>query len=319
MELPTKGRPANFTGEVGNFKLSAVADPTTVNVGDPINLTLVIEGPEFLDQVECPDLTAQADLTANFRVSQNSEPGTIQGNRKVFKRIIRATHPDVKEIPPIQLPYFDTAKGSYEVAESRPIPLQVRATKVVTAQDAEGQDAPTPVTRAIKKRGKGLAANYEDSSVLRDQRAGLQILTSPLWLVALAGTPLAYSLLALGVGFHRRRHADPAALQARKARTICLKSLASARTEEDAHGATLAALRAYFGAKFALTAGALTYQDLAPKLSEAGVPPELGDELQALFEHCELGRYAGAASIDAEKLVANATDLVRRLDKSIGR
>jgi putative lipoic acid-binding regulatory protein len=318
-ELPAKGRPANFSGQVGNFRLSAVADPTAVNVGDPINLTLVIEGPEFLDQVECPDLTAQADLTANFRISQNSEPGTIQGTRKIFKRIIRATHPDVKEIPPIELPYFDTAKGSYEVARSRPIPLQVRATKVVTARDAEGQDAPTPVTRAVKKRGRGLAANYEDSSVLRDQRAGLQTLTSPLWLATLAGTPLAYILLALGVGIHRRRHADPAARQARRARATCLKSLAKARSQDDAHGVTLAALRTYFGAKFALTAGALTYQDLAPKLAEANVSPELGDELRALFEHCEAGRYAGAASIDAEQLVANATDLVRRIDKSMGR
>ena len=317
---PTEGRPANFSGHVGRFKLMTVADPTTVNVGDPINLTLVIEGPEFLDPVECPDLTTQPDLTSGFKISQNSEPGEVQGIRKVFKRIIRATHPDVTEIPPIELPYFDSAKGTYATARSQAIPLQVRATKVITAQDAEGTTESAPITRKARTRAKGLAANYEDASVLRNQRAGIQVwLASPTWLALLIGMPLGYLVLAIALGTYRRRHADPNAVQARRALRVCLSALGRAEADGEPHDRVLGAIRAFCGAKFGLTAGALTYEDIAPRLAEASVPPEDCDQLRELFGHCEAGRYAGGASVTAEKLITTATELVRRLDRGIGR
>jgi len=317
---PSEGRPANFSGHVGRFKLTTVADPTTVNVGDPINLTLVIEGPEFLDPTECPDLTTQPNLTSGFKISQNSEPGEVQGTRKVFKRIIRATHPDVTEIPPIELPYFDSAKGTYEIARSRAIPLQVKATKVITAQDAEGTTENTPVARKARTRAKGLAANYEDASVLRNQQAGIQVwLASPSWLALLIGMPLGYLVLAIGLGTYRRRHADPNAVEARKALRLCLRALGEAQADAEPHDRVLDAIQAFCGAKFNLTAGALTYEDLAPRLAEASVAQEDCDQLRELFDHCEAGRYAGGASITAEQLITTATDLVRRLDKGIGR
>ncbi|MBT3289405.1 MAG: hypothetical protein HN380_18825, partial [Victivallales bacterium] len=60
-------------------------------------------------------------------------------------------------------------------------------------------------------------------------------------------------------------------------------------------------------------------EDIAPRLAEASVPPEDCDQLRELFGHCEAGRYAGGASVTAEKLITTATELVRRLDRGIGR
>ena len=318
--LPAEGRPANFSGHVGRFRISAVAEPTNVSVGDPIDLTILLEGPEYLDAVDCPDLTAQASLTADFRISQNSEPGETKDRRKIFRRIIRATHPDVREIPPIELPYFDSAKGAYETARSRPIPIQVRATKVVTAQDAEGNTPLAPAARKARTRAQGLAANYEDASVLRNQQAGIQAwLSSPAWLGTIAGLPLAYFVLAAIVVLHRRRHADPRAVQARKALRACRQELSRAETDNDPHACVLAAIRAFCGAKFGLAAGALTYEDVAPRLALADVPPEDCEQLRELFAQCEAGRYAGAASAPPEQLAARARALVRRLEKRISR
>jgi len=318
-ELPAEGRPANFTGCVGQYRLSAVASPTSVNVGDPIELSLTLSGPEFLDAAECPDLEHQGNLAQDFRISP-PEAGEMQDGVKVFKRTLRATHPDVKEIPAIELPYFDTAKSSYEVARANPIPLTVRAAKMVTAQDAEGLSANQPAARRLKTRSQGLAANYEDASVLRNQRAGIQAwLASPGWLATLAGTPFAYLVLAVSTIAYRRRHADPAALRARRAGAICLRALNSIHSGAEAHERALTAIRTYCGAKFGLAAGALTYHDVAPHLAEAQVPEPLRDELRLLFEHCEAGRYSGAASVSPGELIPQAIDTIRRIDKSIAR
>jgi hypothetical protein len=100
---------------------------------------------------------------------------------------------------------------------------------------------------------------------------------------------------------------------------LCLADLASARSAADPHSAALDALRAYFGAKFSLTPGALTYQDLVPRLEQATVPEAERAELRALFEHCEAGRYAGGASVSAEELIGKAEELVRQIDRRIGR
>lgn len=318
-ELPAEGRPANFAGHVGRYQVSTVASPTAVNVGDPIELTVTLSGPEFLDAVECPDLEHQGSLAQDFRISP-PEVGEMQDGVKVFKRTLRATHPDVKEIPAIELPYFDPATGTYGVARSNPIPLTVRAAKLVTAQDAEGTSPNLPATRKLKTRAQGLAANYEDASVLRNQRAGIQAwLASPGWLATLAGLPLAYLILAIATAAYRRRHADPAALRARRAGAVCLRALNSIHSGAEAHERALAAVRNYCGAKFGLAAGALTYQDVAPHLAEAQVPEPLRDSLRLLFEHCEAGRYSGAASVSAGELIPQAIDTIRRIDKSIAR
>lgn len=318
-ELPTEGRPANFAGHVGRYQLAAAAIPTSVSVGDPIELTLSLSGPEFLDPVTSPNLEQQADLARDFRISP-AEPGEVLDGCKIFKRTLRAVHPDIAAIPAIELPYFDSARGSYEVARSAPIPLEVRANKVVTAQDAEGTTPTVAADRKLKTRAQGLAANYEDASVLRKQQAGLQAwLASPLWLGGLAGLPVAYLFLAAAVGAYRRRHSDPAALRARRAGPVCLRTLSRIHTATDAHERTLTAIRNYFGAKFGLAAGALTYGDLAPRLEQAKMPTALCDELRQLFEHCEADRYSGATTISPGELIPRAIDTIRRIDKSIGR
>lgn len=318
-ELPAEGRPANFAGHVGRYRIETAAQPRAVNVGDPIELLVTVSGADYLAHVDLPPLEKQPDLARDFRLSHGDDPGEIQNGRKVFRRVLRATHPDVTAIPPLELPYFDTATGRYDIARSQPIPLEVRASRTITALDAEGL-SPANLMRKVKIRAQGLAANYEDASVLRNQEAGFRAwLASPAWLGTLGGFPAAYLALALAVAGHRRRRANPAALRARRARLVCLRELSAIHPDANAHERALAAIRQYFGAKFNLAAGALTFPDIRPHLDQAGVPPELRDELRQLIELCEAGHYAGSATIPPGELIPRATDLIRRIDQRIGR
>lgn len=319
-ELPTEGRPASFSGYVGRLDISIRAEPTVANVGDPINLQILISGSDYLDFVECPEFQNQPDFASAFRVSEGDAPGEIQGSVKVFRRVLRATNPDVQEIPSVEMAYFDTAKGGYEVARSNAIPLTIKATKVVTAMDAEGVAPVSSAGKALRAWSKGIAHNYEDSGVLVNQRAGVEVwLSSPVWLSGLVAPPVFWGMLALALGAVRRRHADPLALAARKAGPACLTELKRIRPDAgDGMERLLETLRRYFGAKLGVPGGALTFADIREQLGNRGLAADTLDALGGIFEVCEAGRYAGrTGDVSIRDLVQNGIRCVKATEKAL--
>lgn len=313
--LPETGKPVGFAGHVGRYELRARAEPTEVSVGDPITLTLELSGPDYLQTVNGPDLDSQEDVTRSFRLSP-VEPGVSDGRTKVFKRVLRAKSADVTAIPPLRLPYYDTAAQAYRVAESAAIPLTVKAAKMVTAMDAQGNSAPTATAgRQLQASGRGIAANYEDSGVLDDQYVGLDTwVRSPPWAAALALPPLLFAATLAGALGIRRRYADPAAARARRARAQARQQLQRAGTAPEAHAHVLEALREYLGAKLRLTSGALLFSDVEALLREQGVDDADRAILKDLFQACEAGRYAGGGTAAGQSGADLATAAQRILD-----
>ena len=321
--LPDKGRPAIFAGHVGAYRIEAAATPTEVNVGDPITLTLRISGPPYLKNVALPPLAKQPALARDFKIPTERAEGKIDNGVKVFTQTIRAMRDDVKAIPPIELPCFDTTTGTYRTARTTPITLTVHATKVVTALDAEGRDV-APVKSELEAMAAGIAHNYEDLSVLDDHDFGLHTAArDPLWIAA-AGVPmLAYLLLLAATTTVRRRQADPAAIVARRAfgqLAKTLKLLRSASAADPAvSGAVLEALRAYLGRKLRVEGAALTYRDVVGPLRERGVADDTLGVLEHLFTQCEAGRYAGGsgASKGGASFADQALDLAKALERRL--
>jgi len=322
-ELPQEGQPAGFAGHVGVYHLEASASPPEANVGDPITLTVRVSGPPYLKHFELPPLKDQAALARDFKIPEDRAEGKLEANAKVFTQTLRALSAEVKEIPPIELPYFDTAAGSYRVARTKPVPLTIRATKVVTAQDAEGRDL-APVQSELKARLEGIVANYEDLSVLGNQHQGLATAArDPLWLSLTCVPFLGYIVLAVATTIVRRSKADPAAREARRAYSGLVRKLKSLRrvaaTDASVPGSVLDAFRGYFGRKLRLPPAAITYRDVAPLLRERGVDSDALQAIGSLFEQCEAGRYAGGAGAGegTTGLVERALALAKGMEGSL--
>jgi hypothetical protein len=325
-ELPAAGQPPGFAGHVGDYRIAASASPTEVNVGDPITLTIRLSGPEYLDEVTLPPLDQQPALARDFRVPKEMAPGRIEGAAKVFTQTLRAAHENVSAVPPIELAYFDTRTEQYRVARTEPIPLTVKATKVVTASDAEGREL-VAAGKALKAWSRGIAHNYEDLSVLDDQHCGPAVwLHSPLWMSTVGAPPLLYFALLTGTVLYRRRSADPAAGRARRAYSECVRSLkrrhrqAAAAGDSAEYAAVLEALRSYLGDKLRLSPGALTFADVTGPLEQRGVPAEVRAALKRLFDTCEAGRYAGGAaagSVERQQLLRQTLATVKEIERTI--
>jgi BatD DUF11 like domain len=137
LPLPQQGRPAGFSGLIGAYSVSSWAQPDEVNVGDPITLTVSVTGPDSRLVEDGPDLGAQQAFAEHFKFDPAGWE-RLQGTQTeaIFKTTIRALDTEITEIPPVEVPYFDSDEGAYRVARSEAIPITVRPSRVVTLADA---------------------------------------------------------------------------------------------------------------------------------------------------------------------------------------
>ncbi len=313
-ELPAAGKPANFAGHVGTYRIDSRATPQKVNVGDPITLTVTISGPAFLKGIDLPPLQRQTDLAKNFRLPAERSPGQVQGNSVLFTQTIRAAREDVTEIPGIELPYFDPDTGTYQIARSAPIPLDVSETRVVTAQDAEGTEPVKPVTTEVEAWSRGIAHNYEDVGALRSQRfsPGAWLRSGSFWSLLLLPT-LLYGALWFFVRKYRALQSDPDGVRQVQAARKFQEKIALATTSDQ----VLDALRGYIGDRLRLAAGALTAKDLRDPLKRFGVSEETIAAAEEFFRRCEASRYSGGHSGNAQELADASRQVVAGIEARV--
>jgi len=317
-QIPIQGKPANFAGHIGKYKISSQATPTNVNVGDPITLTITLSGPEYLDQVSLPPLSNQADLTKDFKIPQERATGETRGKTKVFTQTLRALRPDVKQIPSIELPYFDTSSQKYKIARTLPIAITVKTTRVVTALDAEGRSLPMVNGSKVKSWTEGIAYNYEDLSAINNQRFSRLVVTSPLWMASLILPLLIYLLTLLTIVFIRKKQADPQTKRSKKAYAILnaeLKKMGDSKSEQLKTDMILTALRNYLGAKLRMSHRAIVFSDAQKILEEKNVSKGLIKSLKSIFDACEAGRYAGISGTgDHNVLLEKTLNTAKKLE-----
>jgi hypothetical protein len=321
LDVPAQGRPANFSGNVGRFTMEAQAQPTSVRVGDPITLTIKLAGPSYLEGVKPPRLDLQETIAKDFKVPEESSNGKAEGGKMVFVQTLRAKTPDVKEIPPIELSYFDTRDGSYKVARTPAIPIRVEATRMVTAWDAEGSGT-GPEAKELKSFAGGISANYEDSDALSTQAFGpTGLLMGASGGVIVLLPPLVFLMLLAYTRARRRREADPLSFRARGAGKKLARDLKAAGELPEAlvHATVLDAFRWYLGAKLKLPAAALTYSDAEAPLLERGLAPDELSELKALLDSCEAERFAGGESqAQGREILSKAEAVASLLERRLG-
>ncbi len=318
LPLPRQDKPAQFYGLVGQYTISASATPTTVNVGDPITLTVKIGGSKYLKPIQWPALEQVPALAANFKIPSQKASPTIDNEFKVFTQTIRANNDQVTEIPPIPLAYFDAEQGRYVTAKTEPIKLEVAPTKILTNADLEGSDF-TPINREIEAIRKGLSANYEALETLDDMSfSPLAAIGSPgyavLWAVPLLG--LVSSFL---VKFFS--HTSPEKAAARRHRQACgkalgqLKILASTDTIQQ-NEQLVSIMKNYIGEKFDKTAGSLTPDDCYDAIIAATQDSQSADKYKSIIAGFEAGRYAPMEiKTDSDK-IRQVSELVRNIEKN---
>lgn len=309
--LPEEGRPAFFNGLIGTYTIHADATPKEVNVGDPITLHVMVQGQPVVDDVRLPDLESLPGFKGRLRVTENQADRSFVRGGAVFKLHVRALNDAVDAIPPIEIAYFDPAKGDYGVSKTAPIPLRVRPTRKVTAADAVGS-APASTGTTVETDRVGIAHNYVSPDALRPMPTSvLAEIKSPVWVTSMAAPPLAYAACAIGFAMKRRGEQNGAARRRSRALPEALATLRGAESVD----AIVGGVGAYFEMVTGRPRASITPQDV-----EAVVAPVAPDEamrLREILDRCDAARFAGTSVDDVRVLSEEAQGLLKAIEPRI--
>jgi tetratricopeptide (TPR) repeat protein len=317
--LPETGKPPQFYGLVGQYTIVAAAAPTKVSVGDPITLTIRVGGNPYLKPVEWPALEQVPELAANFKIPAEKASPVLEEGAKVFTQTIRANNDKVTQVPAIPLAYFDPARGTYVVARTEPIRLEVAPTKVLTNVDVQGTTASGPVNREVEAIRKGMSANYYGPEVLQNQSFSiLSVATNPLY-AALWSVPLMALIVSTVVKLARRTSPESLARKRRRrAAGVALTQLKRVSGAEPGqrHELLLSAMKGYLGERFDKVAASLTADDCCRIIMDSTGDAATAGKYKELIDACEAARYAPLQAKIGPDQVQAAIALIQSLERA---
>lgn len=287
LAVPEGGRPASWNGAVGSFELIVVAKPLEVAVGDPITLTMRLtdrSGTAGLDGLQAPRLGVDPAFSTGFRLPSEAASGVVEGTSKVFTQSIRALSDAVREIPPVELSFFNPASGKYESVRSEPIALRVKPSAVVRLEEEPGVTAASEEKPSFTRVVGGLVAN-----VSVDEARGRETVTAAE-LAAAAGIPLAIGILPLLLSA-LGRGADPRAERKAKAFAQFERAL-SAGGQADA---VEQAMLHFIAARLGVSGAGFSRRDAIDGLLRAGAAQPVVDRAEQFLRDCERTRYLGGS------------------------
>lgn len=125
--LPDIGRPVDFSGAVGVLKSVVRLDTSTARVGDPLVLTLRVQGTGNVKLLPRPTLEVSwASSVPSTERLQVDTSGTLVRGAKEFDWILTPSQEGAVSTPAIDYTYFNPYTKKYEVAEAVPVALTVQ-------------------------------------------------------------------------------------------------------------------------------------------------------------------------------------------------
>jgi hypothetical protein len=300
---PEPDRPASFSGAVGAFRVKATATATAASIGDPISLTLTLEGQGTFDRIAPLTLSTQAGFE-KFKVYDQPTADNITDPRdknlvvgKTFTYRIRPAEAGITQIPSIEFAFFDPAIEKYVTLKTEPLPLAVEEGKTLLAEDIVTPKAlETTKGTKLEATGRGIAADFDRLDALTPQEP-FSPWSLPFFLLGCV-PPLLYAAGAGARILHLRLNADPARRRARTALSRAHTHLSAARKSFDAgdaagfYPALADAVSGFIADRLDLPEHGLTATEIKAHLATKGVTNSLIAKTIEFLERCDTFRFS---------------------------
>ena len=160
LSLPTSGRPADFSGAVGTFKVSSEVSAAQIPAGDPVTLRMHVSGEGNFDRVDSQMLERNEQWKTYPPTSAfNSTDSTGYKGEKTFEQPLIAAQPGEQTIPGLSFSYFDPESKRYERAQTPPIKVTVATSRAANSLKAPA-DAANPDVRPAQRLGDELRPDH---------------------------------------------------------------------------------------------------------------------------------------------------------------
>lgn len=139
-DLPEAGRPADFTGAVGVLRVTSRLDANDARVGDPLVLTVRVEGTGNVKLLPRPDVELSwATVVAGSERVQIDTTGNLVRGAREFDFILTPSRSGAVTLPVVRYSYFDPYRAQYDVAVSTPADLRVADGDLAAPANADDQ------------------------------------------------------------------------------------------------------------------------------------------------------------------------------------
>ena len=289
---PLPQRPANFSGGVGSFSITAQMEQTEVKANDPVKLHVVVSGVGNMKLLKQPIVKFPKDfdvydakVTDNTKLTVNGLEGSISYDFLAVPR-----HQGTFEVPPIEYVYFDIHSGAYKTLHTEGFKLQVaKGDGTNTVSSFGGQED-------VRQLGNDI--RHIKTGATRQRLQGEFFFGSTSYWLTLGVLLLAF--ISLFVIFRRRaiENADIMKQRAGKANKVATKRLKKAAAlmksgrANDFYDEVLRALWGYVGDKLSMPVEQLSRENISQQLTDHNVAADTISQFIGALDECEFARYA---------------------------
>ena len=310
---PLPQRPANFSGGVGKFNISASLDKKEVKAGEPITLRVVVGGIGNLKLLKQPVVNFPKDfdkydakVTDKTRLTANG----VEGNM-VYDFLAVPRNQGSYTIPSVELTYYDTSKNAYKTIKTQPFKVEVEKGDGTSAEseDFASQD------KDIHTIKLGKAEQHKADEMFFSSFGYWISLLMPL-----------IAFVVLLIVFRRRaiENADIVKKRSNRAGKIATKRLRLANKlmlqgkQGEFYDEVMRALWGYMSYKLNMPAEKLNRDNIRETLGRHFVDDATIEKFTTALDECEFERYApGDAAGNMNRTFESAMTAIMDIENAI--
>ena len=320
-ELPV-GKPANFSGGVGEFTLSSSISTQELKTNDAVTIKLVISGTGNMKLINTPEVGFPQDFEIydpkvdnKFNLTRNGLAGS-----KVIEYLAIPRHAGTYTIPPIEFSYFDLKSQSYKTLKTDAYTLNV----------AKGEGNSDQIVANFTSK-EDLKVLGQDIRYIKTGETNLTpkndyffgSMSYYMWYLI----PLTL-FIAFMVVYRKQamENANVAKVRTKKANKVATKRMKNAgkllaeKKSEAFYDEVLKALWGYISDKLSIPVSQLSKDNIEEELQKHQVSNELIQEFINNLNECEFARYApGNQDEKMDKIYSSAIDVISKMENSIKR
>jgi hypothetical protein len=277
--LPTAGRPASFSGAVGDFTLAISAQPSKTKTGEPVSMKVSIKGLGNFDRMEQPTLT-NTDGWRTYLPSEETEALDDLGLSavKTFNYPLIAEKP-AKNLPTVEFSYFDPNAEKYVTLKSAPISIEVDGAQLPDLSVPQM----TPGAQLVPQIKPQAIPDVLDIQTRPPAPASfLPLIAQPIFWMGQAIPAGALLLLGLGLWVKNVRNASLPHRTLNRERRALWKKIEASNSRPEVLQAAVRLLELDILSQNRSPAS--DQRSLEEVLSEEGLPAELRDGVRELLE-----------------------------------
>lgn len=320
--LPEAGKPASFTGAVGNFSMVGSMDRNQLKANEAATYHLKISGTGNLKLIGASKISFPADFdTYDAKVTENINTSSSEASgSKSFDYPVIPRSAGTFTIPPVEFSYFNPSNGKYTTLKTSP------TTITVSPDLSDGSTTSVIYGGVSKKDLKILGKDILFIKVQPQHFVGKKFLLVESWfyyigyLLIIVLTVFAGLFLSkmqkerYDIKLYRNRKANKIARRRLKNAEMALKLNNSDIYFEELHKAILG----YLADKLSIPSADLTSDRVAELLQARNVDDQTSQDVLAVIAQCEFARYSPSASIEKREMIfKKAVELVSNLEQLI--